>query len=58
MTPARIVPSLDELEDGHAGFVPGCEPPAVDERAFDGREEALAQRTPWFQPGNLFARAE
>ena len=37
-----VVPSLDELEDGHACFGMRAEPAAVEQLAFEGREEALA----------------
>ena len=40
----RVVPALDELEDGHAGFHLAPEPPAVQELALEGGEEALAHR--------------
>ena len=37
----RIVPALDEGEDGHAGFGLGLELPSVKELAFERGEEAL-----------------
>jgi hypothetical protein len=42
MSAARIVPSLDELEDGPACFGLRAEAGSVDELAFEGGEEALA----------------
>ena len=44
MAPSRIVPALDELEDGHPCFGMRPEPPALEQLAFEGREEALAHR--------------
>ena len=40
MAPSRIVPTLDELEDGHSGFGMRPEPPAIKQFAF----EALGSR--------------
>ncbi len=42
MTAARIVPSLDEFEDGLACFGMRAGAGSVDELAFEGGEEALA----------------
>jgi hypothetical protein len=39
----RVVPALDEFEDGQAGFELCLEAAAVEEFAFKRREEALAQ---------------
>ena len=44
MAPAGIVPTLDKLEDRHAGLGLGLEFPPVEQLAFQGREEALAER--------------
>ena len=44
MPPAWIVPSLDELEDGHACVGVGPEPAPVKKLAFQRREETLAHR--------------
>jgi hypothetical protein len=41
---ARVVPALDEFEDGQAGLDPGLEAAAVEEFALEGGEEALAER--------------
>jgi hypothetical protein len=46
MAPARIVPALDEPEDGHAGLRLGLELAPVEQLAFEGGEEALDGRTP------------
>jgi hypothetical protein len=32
VAPARIAPTLDELEDSHAGLRPGAELPPVEQR--------------------------
>ena len=42
MSASRIVPSLDELEDGHWGLGFGLELPTVEQFAFERGEEALA----------------
>ena len=44
MAPFRIVPALDELEDGHAGLRLGLELPPIEQLALQGGEEALAHR--------------
>ncbi len=44
MPPSGIVPSLDELEDGDACLGKGPEAAAVNQFAFQCREEALAER--------------
>ena len=44
MAPAGIVPSLDELEDGHARLGVGPKPTPVEKLAFQRREETLAHR--------------
>src|SRR5262245_25231260 len=43
MTAVRIVPTLDEVEDGHPRFGLAGEPAAVQQLALEGREEALAE---------------
>jgi hypothetical protein len=43
MTPVRIVPALDEVEEGPAGLGRGPKALSVEQFAFQGREEALAQ---------------
>jgi len=40
----RIVPALDEVEDGHPGPGPVSEAVLLEELAFEGGEEALAER--------------
>ena len=42
MAPSRIVPALDELNDGHSGLGLGLELAPVEQFAFERREEALA----------------
>lgn len=42
MAPARIVPALDELEDGHTGLSLGLELAPVEQFTFQGGEEAFA----------------
>lgn len=42
MTPPRIVPALDEGEDGSAGFGLGAETPSIEQFTFQGGKEALA----------------
>ena len=39
----RVVPGLDELEDGHSGFRLGPEPAPVEKLALQSGKEALAQ---------------
>ena len=39
----RVVPPLDEFEDGEAGLDLGGEAPPVEEFALERREEALAE---------------
>jgi hypothetical protein len=41
----RVVPALDELEDGHLGLGLDAEAAPIEELAFERREEALAQAT-------------
>ena len=43
MPAVRVVPALDELEDGQAGLDLGREAAAVEELALEGREEARAE---------------
>ncbi len=40
----RVVPALDEVEDGHPGLGLGREAAAVEQLAFEGGEEALTER--------------
>lgn len=40
----RIVPALDEPEDGEFRFGLGAEPPPIEELAFQGGEEAFRER--------------
>src|SRR6266852_2038948 len=44
MAAMRIVPTLDEFEDGHARFYLGFEAAAVEQFAFERGKEALAHR--------------
>src|SRR6266851_1718693 len=44
MAAMRIVPTLDEFEDGHARFYLGFEAAAVEQFAFERGEETLAHR--------------
>src|SRR5713101_8652238 len=44
MAAVRIVPTLDEFEDGHARFYLGFEAAAVEQFAFERGKEALAHR--------------
>ena len=44
MTPMRVVPPLDELEDRHPGLPPGLEPLPIQELALKRSEETLAHR--------------
>src|SRR3989338_9306715 len=44
MAAARIVETLDEVEDGHAGLGLGPEAAAVEQLALEGCEEALTHR--------------
>src|SRR2546428_11413283 len=44
MAAMRIVPTLDEFEDGHARFNLGFEAAAVEQFAFERGKEALAHR--------------
>ena len=44
MSARRIVPTFDELEDGHARLRLGAELAPVEQLAFEGGEEALAHR--------------
>ena len=39
----RVIPGLDELEDSHPCLDLGLEPMPVEEFAFQGRKETLAQ---------------
>jgi hypothetical protein len=43
MAALRVVPALDEVEDGHPGLGLGAEAVAVEQLALERREEALAQ---------------
>ena len=43
MPPMRVVPALDEVDDGHAGLGLGGEAAAVQELALEGGEEALTE---------------
>lgn len=43
MPAARIVPALDEVEDGSARLHPGAEPLAIEQLALERGEEALAE---------------
>ena len=43
VAPAGVVPAFNEAEDGHAGLCFGLECPSVQQLAFKGGEEALAQ---------------
>ena len=42
MAAPGVVPTFDELEDGHAGLGLGAEPGAVNQFTLQGSEEALA----------------
>src|SRR5216684_3786959 len=44
MAAMRIVPTLDEFEDGHARFCLGFEAAAVEQFTFERGEETLAHR--------------
>ncbi len=44
MAAMRIVPTLDEFEDGHARFYLGFEAAAVEQFTFERGEETLAHR--------------
>src|SRR6266436_3277221 len=44
MAAMRIVPALDEFEDGHARFYLGFEAAAVEQFAFERGKETLAHR--------------
>ena len=44
MAAVRIVPTLDEFEDGHARFYLGFEAAAVEQFAFECGKETLAHR--------------
>ena len=44
MPPTRIVPALDEVEDGEARLGRCREPLPIEQLALKGREEALAER--------------
>ena len=44
MPPPRIVPALDEVEDGEARLGRCREPLPIEQLALEGREEALAER--------------
>ena len=44
MPAARVIPALDEAEDGHPGLGLGAEAAAVEQLALERGEEALAQR--------------
>ena len=44
MSPVRVVPALDELEDGHFRFGLGAEASPVEKLALERGEEALAER--------------
>src|SRR5712692_2203245 len=44
MAAVRIVPTLDEFEDGHARFYLGFEAAAVEQFTFERGEETLAHR--------------
>src|SRR5712671_2913909 len=44
MAAMRIVPTLDEFEDGHARFYLGFEAAAVEQFTFESGEETLAHR--------------
>jgi len=43
MKAVRVVPALDEGEDGEAGLAMGRESSSIEELAFEGCEEALAE---------------
>ena len=43
MLPMRIVPALDEVEDGHSGVGLGREAATVQQFALEGGEEALTE---------------
>jgi len=44
MAPGRVVPPLDEIEDGHPSLGHGPEPATIEQLALERREEALAHR--------------
>ena len=50
MSPARIVPALDEVEDRQAGLARGVEPVTIKQLTLKGREEALAQALSYASP--------
>jgi hypothetical protein len=63
----RVVPALDEVEDGHLGLGLVAEAVAVEELTLERGEEALAERVVvgvadgvhgWAHPGTLAPQAE
>ena len=49
----RVVPALEEVEGRDPRLSRGCEAPAVEELAFEGREEALAEGVVSGRPGRM-----